>query len=132
MRTLVAAALALGVLVPGSAAPATSPTHRTVELTVRNSRFVPAVVEARDGDVLTIVVRNRDFIDHELIIGDTAVHERHESGTEPWHAAVPGEVSVAAWSGASTTWTVSGTVMFACHLPGHFAYGMQGVITTVT
>ena len=71
---------------------------------------------------------NRDPIGHELIVGDGEVHARHELGNEPTHPPVPGEVSVAAHSRASTTYAFHepGTVLYACHLPGHFAYGMRG------
>ena len=52
---------------------------------------------------MRFVVRNTDPIDHELIVGDAAVHARHERGNEADHGAIPGEVSVAAGEVAETT-----------------------------
>ena len=41
------------------------------------------------GVPVTIVLRNDDPIDHEWIVGDAAVHERHRTGTEPVHGVAP-------------------------------------------
>jgi uncharacterized cupredoxin-like copper-binding protein len=80
-------------------------------------------------------VNNDDPIGHELIIGDSEVHRRHETGTEPVHAPRPGEISVPGSSTAETTFRFDGTadtsVVYACHLPGHFRYGMSGVVDIV-
>jgi uncharacterized cupredoxin-like copper-binding protein len=104
--------------------------ERTVELTARRSRFVPEAVTVPAGTTVRFVVRNEDPIDHELIMGDAEVHRRHETGTEPHHGDRPGEVSVPAGGTAATTFRFDtpGEVVFACHLPGHFAYGMRGTI----
>ena len=103
----------------------------TVELTIRHSAFSPAELQVRPGATVRLVVHNLDPIAHELIVGDDGVQERHEQGTEPWHEDRPGEVSVPARSTRATTFTfpASGTVPFGCHLPGHWNYGMRGVVT---
>ena len=105
----------------------------TVELDVRHSRFSPRVVRVRPHTDVRFVVVNHDPIGHELIVGSAEVHERHEHGTEPVHDPRPGEVSVAADARASTTFGFHepGTVGYACHLPGHLAYGMQGRVVVV-
>ncbi|MDQ4096467.1 MAG: plastocyanin/azurin family copper-binding protein, partial [Actinomycetota bacterium] len=102
------------------------PAVRTVVLDIRFSRFVPSTVRARPGEVVRFFVRNHDPIPHELIVGDQAVQDRHENGTEPHHGERPGEVSVAAGATAQTTYTfvTPGRLFFGCHLPGHWAYGM--------
>ena len=109
----------------------TDPAVRTVTLTVRFSKFSPAQVEVEPGTTVRFVVENLDPIAHELIIGDAGVHERHATGTEPHHGDRPGEVSVAANSTAETKFTFErrGELAFGCHLPGHWAYGMHGVIS---
>lgn len=105
----------------------------TVHLTAVHSRFSPASVTVPPGAVVRFVVRNLDPIDHEFIVGGPATHAHHEAGRDAvHHGEVPGEVSVAAGRTASTTWTApaeAATVVFACHLPGHLAYGMDGVVT---
>ena len=56
-----------------------------------------------------------------------------ERGTEARHPPRPGEVSIPSGTTAETTLQLSqpGTYTFACHLPGHYAYGMHGTITVV-
>ena len=108
---------------------------KTVVLTVHHSRFSPEVVDVRPGTTVRFVVRNLDPIDHELIVGNDAVQDVHERGTEAHHGTVPGEVSVPALATATTTFRIpdgSDDVPFGCHLPGHWAYGMRGVLTTRT
>ena len=79
---------------------------------------------------MRFVVRNTDPIDHELIVGDEAVQLRHEHGSEAHHGARPGEISVPPHSTATTTYLFGprGTLLFGCHLPGHWSYGMHGTI----
>jgi uncharacterized cupredoxin-like copper-binding protein len=102
----------------------------TVRLVVRDSKFVPRKIHVTPHTDVRFVVVNRDFINHEFIVGGEDVHTRHEGGHEPWHPAVPGEVSVAPHTTGETTYSfhTPGRVLFACHLPGHFAYGMKGYV----
>jgi uncharacterized cupredoxin-like copper-binding protein len=104
--------------------------EHTVVLTVRHSRFVPSAVEVPNGTRVRFVVHNTDPIPHELIVGDQATQDAHETGSEEHHGDAPGEVSVAAGGTASTSYVFDrgGRVLFGCHLPGHWAYGMQGVV----
>ena len=133
-RWLVALA---AVALAGCAAPAGGSSgpggERTVTLTARWSRFEPARVVVPVGTTVRFVVRNDDPIAHELIVGDQAVQDRHEKGTEPHHGERPGEVSVAAGETVETTYRFDrrGTVLFGCHLPGHWAYGMRGTVAVV-
>jgi uncharacterized cupredoxin-like copper-binding protein len=101
-----------------------------VELTIRHSRFEPAAVSVPAGRPVTFVIRNTDPIDHEWIVGDDGVHERHRRGTEPVHDARPTEVSVPALEERRTTLTfpTAGGLQYICHLPGHEAYGMVGSV----
>jgi uncharacterized cupredoxin-like copper-binding protein len=105
---------------------------RTVVVTMRHSRFEPAVVRVDPGERVRFVLRNTDPIDHEFILGDADVQRRHEQGRErQHHGEVPGERSVAAGQEAATTYAFPAgldgrELEFACHLPGHYAYGMHG------
>lgn len=82
------------------------------------------------GDEVRFLILNTDPIDHEFILGDDAVQQRHEKGTEPKHGDVDGEVSITAGSTGETSYFFkeSGKLTFACHSPGHFAYGMKGTV----
>ncbi len=108
-----------------------APHVRTIEIDVHYSAFSTTAIDVRPGETVRFKVRNRDPIAHELIVGDQAVQDYHEHGTEAHHASRPGEVSVAAGSTAETVYTFisRGTALFGCHLPGHWAYGMKGTIT---
>src|SRR6266487_889137 len=85
--------------------------------------LVPALAECGVG--------NADPIDHEWIVGDAALHERHRTGTEAHHDGRPTEVSIDALTTRETTVSFSTptTLTFVCHLPGHEAYGMVGTLT---
>jgi uncharacterized cupredoxin-like copper-binding protein len=97
---------------------------------IRYSHFEPSDLSVPVGVPVTIVLRNRDMIDHEWILGDDAVHERHRTGTEPIHGARPTEVTIPAGETRRTTVVLeeAGTLRYICHLPGHEAYGMVGVL----
>lgn len=124
------AAAGAALLLLGSCAPA-SGAVRIVTLTLEHSRFDPARLHFAVGETVRIIVRNTDPIDHELIIGDENTQTAHEEGTERHHGAKPGEVSVAAGMTAETTYTFDepGTLIFGCHLPGHYDFGMKGTIS---
>lgn len=106
---------------------------RTVEVTIHYSRFDPSALSFEPGTTVRFEIRNTDPIDHEFILGDEAVQRRHETGTEPAHGAVPGEVSVPPGTIAETSYTFSrlGVALIGCHAPGHYNYGMRGRVLVV-
>jgi uncharacterized cupredoxin-like copper-binding protein len=133
---LVAAALALTVVyIQGHAETAAGSTALgpglvTVKMRVEHSRFIPDHVVVRPGTTVVFEITDTDPIDHEFIVGPQAVHDAHEQGTQKHHPPVPGETSIPA-GGTGTTFyqfTATGPMLFACHLPGHFAYGMRGTV----
>jgi len=130
VKLLVASAVAAGLALTGCAGSAGG--ERTVELAVRHSKYSLDELRVRPGETVRFVLRNTDPIPHELIVGDQSVQDVHERGTEAHHAERPGEVSVAPGATATTTYRfgkAGGTLLFGCHLPGHWAYGMRGRIT---
>jgi uncharacterized cupredoxin-like copper-binding protein len=124
---LIAAGALVAALV-ATAGAAADPT--TVEIRIHFSRFIPSAVTVPAGRSITFVLSNEDPIDHEWIVGDAALHERHRTGTEPSHTSRPTEVSIDALGTRTTTVTFEkpGTYTFICHLPGHEAYGMTGTV----
>ena len=104
---------------------------RTIVLDVEHSRFRPAHIAVERGETVRFLVRNHDPIDHELIVGNEEVQDVHENGTEVNHGAKPGEISVPAQGEAATTYTFTSgeDILFGCHLPAHWDYGMRGTIT---
>jgi uncharacterized cupredoxin-like copper-binding protein len=104
-----------------------------VTLDIEHSRFLPDRLSVRPGTEVRFVVDNGDPINHELIVGGPEVHARHARGTEARHPSIPGEVSVGPNRMGVTTlrFDEPGTFEFACHLPGHYEYGMHGVVEVV-
>jgi len=102
-------------------------------IAIHFSHFVPEAIEVPAGVPVTITLRNDDPIDHEWIVGAPDVHERHSTGTEPYHDQVPTEVTVPALESRTTTLTFDhpGEYLYICHLPGHEAYGMVGRLHVV-
>jgi len=133
LRAMVAAIAAGVVLIGASVAGSnTGPTARTVNITIHFSHFDASSIAVHPGETVRFVIHNEDPIAHEFIVGDRYVQLIHEIGTEPSHGAKPGEVSVPAETTAETTYTFPTKpgqyLQFACHLPGHYAYGMHGSI----
>lgn len=105
---------------------------RTVHVTIHFSSFEPSVLDVAPGETVRFVVENADPIDHEFLIGDGQLQQVHEEGTEAYHPPRPGEMSVPARGTQVTTFTFAadaGSLIFGCHLPGHYAYGMRGEIS---
>jgi len=105
----------------------------TVTVDIHYSKFSLSTLQVHEGTTVRFLVRNHDPIAHEFIVGDKQVHLRHQFGTHPAHPPVPGEVSIGATDVGETFYRFdrAGRFEFACHLPGHFAFGMRGWVTVV-
>jgi len=108
--------------------PTLGPGLVTVDVGIRYSHFSMSTLHVHPGTVVRFLVHNDDPIDHEFIVGDATVHARHELGSEAAHPPVPGEVVVKPQDVGETFYRFDkpGRFEFACHLPGHLAYGMKG------
>ena len=127
----VVGALLLTIVV-GGCAPTISPSDH-VTIAFHYSHFEPSTVRVPVGVPIAITLRNDDPIGHEWIVGGPEVHAVHRTGTEAVHEGRPDEVTVPAYATRTTTITFDrpGTYAFTCHLPGHEAYGMKGMLTVV-
>jgi uncharacterized cupredoxin-like copper-binding protein len=130
---VVVAAAGYGVERAGGASDALGPGVVEVGLDIDRSEFSARRLRVREGTLLQIDLRNLDPIAHELVVGDDAVHRAHERGDEGRHPPRPGELSVGPGDTGRTFVALDdpGTYRFACHLPGHVAYGMTGEIEVV-
>src|SRR6266540_1231492 len=119
LAVVIAFALLAGVVAGCAAAP------MRVRITIHHSHFEPASLSVPHGVPVTFVLVNADPIDHEWIVGDAALHERHRTGTEPVHDSRPTEVTVLALTTRETTvvFDEPGVLQYICHLPGHEAFG---------
>ena len=113
--------------------PTLGPGDVTIQVDIHHSRFQPDSLTVVEGTRVRFLVVNDDPIHHELITGGPEVHLRHADGTEKDHPSIPGEASVGPKGRAITTFTFDepGIFEFACHLPGHYQYGMKGMIEVV-
>src|SRR4051812_9677297 len=136
LRLLLLAGLAIGAVASmgcgGRASASTKPTTPTT-ISIRYSHFQQPVVTVPAGQPVSIDLRNDDPIEHEWIVGTEEVHERHRLGTDPVHDQIPTEVTIPALSSKTTMvrFDVPGNYAFICHLPGHEAYGMKGILRVV-
>jgi uncharacterized cupredoxin-like copper-binding protein len=138
VRLVLGAGLVALVLIAGAAAVTLAgrpgPTPQTaITIEIKYSHFSPSAITVPVGVPVTITLINTDPIDHEWIIGDDAVQQKHRTGTELLHPVRPTEQVIPAGETRTTTITFEApaTWQFICHLPGHEAYGMVGVATIV-
>jgi len=126
-------------IVPGSpGAP------REVNLIARDYAFVPAGLDLVPGETVLLHVVNAGLVVHEAVIGDAAVQDAWEAAEAAVEGAPPGptpRVSVApevtgirvvvrSGERVDVTFAVpaagkAGIWLVGCHIPGHFAKGMQ-------
>jgi len=107
---------------------------RTININMRDTmRFVPDVVNVKQGETIKFVVKNNGKVLHEMVIGSSEELAKHADEMkkfpnmehdEPYMAHVmSGKKSSLVWH-----FTEAGTFMFACLIPGHFDAGMKGTI----
>ncbi len=107
---------------------------RTVHVEMNdNMRFSPSRIEARPGETLRIVVKNKGAQRHELVLGTREELKEHAEmmrrNPDMKHDD-PGAVSAGPGERGELVWKLpeGGTVEFACLMPGHYEAGMRGRI----
>lgn len=134
MKYLAAGLIACGAMAYAAFASAGGGSSRIVDIVINHSTFDVSRLEVEEGETVTFVLRNDDPIDHEFIVGNRATQKAHETGTEPHHDERPTEVTIPAGERVETTivfdepLVAAGPLLFGCHLPGHYDYGMKGLI----
>lgn len=117
-----------------------SSADKTVDIEASDSlSFDPAEVEVTAGETITFRVANPGALPHEFVIGDQATQDEHEAemmammedGGEMTMEDEANAINLDPGETKEVTWrfTESGTVLFGCHQPGHYAGGMKGTIT---
>jgi uncharacterized cupredoxin-like copper-binding protein len=119
---------------PGDATKA----DRTVEIRQGDPfRFEPTTLSVKPGETVTFTVTNTGSQLHEFVIGDGGVQDDHDkemkdmgSGSMKM-ADTPNALDLDPGETKTLTWTfpAKGTVIFGCHVPGHYEGGMKGTIT---
>lgn len=115
---------------PGQAANVT----RTIKMLATDIEFTPKAITVRKGETVKFEIVNHGKLEHEFVLGDSAEQIDHDKEM----AAMPGMkmdhingVGVPSGESARLVWTFtkSGTLQYACHVPGHFVAGMVGKLT---
>lgn len=97
--------------------------------------FDPDEVEVEVGETVTFKVTNIGMLPHDFTIGDADTQDAHDAemaemamgDMEDDANAItmePGKTKSMTW-----TFTEPGEILIGCHIPGHYASGMQGSIT---
>lgn len=109
---------------------------RTIEVTALDTMaFEPDTITVSAGETITFVVTNVGEAVHEFTLGDQAMQDAHAEEMADMGAGMghDGHNSVSLEPGETKelTWRFgdAGTVLYACHEPGHYQAGMRGEIT---
>jgi len=125
-------ARAVAALLLGAALlPACSSGPRAITIDMRYSHYLPVALHVGAHETVRFTLVNKDPITHEFIIGTEAQQLAHETGRQIDHNGLPGQASLGPGETRTITFTFAGpgNLIFACHRPGHYAYGMRGTIT---
>jgi uncharacterized cupredoxin-like copper-binding protein len=119
---------------------------REVNLIARDYAFVPGTVDLVPGEVILLHVINGGLVIHEAVIGGANVQDAWELAEAATAGAPPGptpvvevpadvaglRIVVRSGERVDLTWTVPADAASAatpwvvgCHIPGHWAKGMQ-------
>ena len=122
---------AVALLLGAALLPACSSGPRPVTIDMRFSHYSPAALTVHKGETVRFTLVNEDPITHEFIIGTAAQQEAHERGKDENHNGKPGQATLGPGERRviSFAFAKAGSLIFACHRPGHYAYGMRGTIT---
>ena len=107
---------------------------RRIEVSMGDDmRFKPDRFEVRQGETVTLVIRNRGKLMHEYVLGTRAELDAHAAlmvkhpgmeHDEPYMAHVaPGKTGTLVW-----TFNRAGEFDFACLINGHYQAGMVGKV----
>ncbi len=122
--------------------PGTAGAPREVNIIAREYRFDPPLVSLVPGETVLLHVINAGLDVHEVVIGDAAVQAAWETaelatvgappGPTPIVSVPPGvsgvRIVVRSGERVDLVWsvpTVTDPLVIGCHIPGHWAKGMQ-------
>jgi len=144
---LVVGGIALALMPRDSAMPmggnttarAAGRTDRTVEIVTTDAlRFQPDALTVRAGETVAFVIRNPGVLPHELTIGDERLQQEHEGdiikagpamGMDGDDAAFSIDVPAGQTVTLVYTFNRAGSLLYGCHVAGHYGAGMRGTIT---
>lgn len=121
------------VVLLGACASGSGAGTRTVRVILGHLRFAPNALRVEAGTTVTFVLVNGEAIDHEFVVGPEEVQQEHAkvaaSGEHGGHGfnrvAVPANKTVR----FEYTFDQPGTLLYGCHVEGHYEQGMRGTVT---
>ncbi|CAM8660047.1 COG4454 Uncharacterized copper-binding protein [Comamonadaceae bacterium] len=104
----------------------------TVEM-ADNMRYTPSEIQVKKGETVRFVVKNVGKVRHELSLGtekELLEHLEQMKKNPGMEHDEPSKITLDAGKQGEIVWqfTKSGTVNFACLMPGHFEAGMKGQV----
>lgn len=138
--------------VPPSIHPGTADGPREVNLIAKDYSFEPPVLGLVPGETILLHVVNGGLVIHEAVIGDMRVQDAWEVAEAATVGAPPGptpvvsvppdvaglRVVVESGQRMDVKWTVptdravAAALIVGCHIPGHWAKGMQIAVRITT
>lgn len=114
---------------------------KTVQVTMKESDdgkmvYMPASVEVKEGQTVRFAIRNAGETDHEFVLDTHEEIMEHKAVMEKFPEMEhddPNSVRLAPGKSGDIVWkfTKSGTLTFACLMPGHYEAGMRGDVTVI-
>ncbi|MEK6720074.1 MAG: cupredoxin family protein [Chloroflexota bacterium] len=113
-----------------------SAADRVVEIRMLDAlRFEPASVDVKVGETITFRVINDGQITHDFTLGDAETQDKHDAemaaGMSGMGHDKPNVLTVDPGAEGELTWrfTAPATLLYGCHVPGHYGAGMVGTLT---
>lgn len=132
-RTRVLALAFSATLLLAGCASGSRTAERSERITLENIRFTPSSLTIAAGTTVRFTLVNADALEHEFVVGDEDVQREHAAaaGSGDHGAHDPSRASVPAKATVTFTYTFDdpGTLLYGCHIAGHYEQGMRGTIT---
>ncbi len=117
----------------GKAGVATKTTRTVTVEMADNMRYTPSEIQVKKGETVRFVVKNVGKVRHELSLGtekELLEHLEQMKKNPGMEHDEPSKITLDAGKQGEIVWqfTKSGTVNFACLMPGHFEAGMKGQV----
>jgi uncharacterized cupredoxin-like copper-binding protein len=119
---------------PGKASNVT----RTINVEMTDAmRFIPASIDAKQGETIKFIVKNSGKIKHEMTLGSMKDLKEHAELMKKHPGMVhdePNTASLAPGKTGEIIWqfTAAGKIDFACLEAGHFDAGMKGLVNVAS
>ena len=111
---------------------------QTIQVTMKETEdgkmlYMPASVKVKEGQTVRFSIRNAGETDHEFVLDTEDEIMEHKKVMEKFPEMEhddPNSVRLAPGKTGEIIWkfTKSGTLTFACLIPGHYEAGMHGAV----